>query len=630
MPFGPTNTPATFQALMNEVLRPFLRRFVLVFFDDILVYCQSWAEHLQHMHAVFAALRAHGLVLKKSKCSFGEQSMAYLGHVISCTVRALCRSLGLAGYYRKYVKDYGALVAPLTQLLRKDSFVWSPVAAEAFQYLKTALITAPVLTLPNFSKSAGPVAFFSRSLAPRHQGLAAYERELIGLVQAVRHWRPYLWGRPFVVKTDHYSLKFLLDQRLATLPQHHWVSKLLAFDFSMEYKPRASNMVADALSRRDSDTVTAFAISGPSFDIVRDVRTAATSDPTLVALIDHVAAGTLGTPWSVVDGILLYDGKFYLPPDSPLLQVAISNAHDAAHEGVEKSLRRFRRDFHTPVSATRRITFTLLPLPMPTSVWSDISMDFIEGLPKVGGKSVILTVVDRFSKYEHFIALSHPYSLNQWLQLSSGRWFGCMACPPQLCLTAIRCSHQHFGKLSSLSWLHMSSAFHPQSDGQSEAVNKTISMYLRCITGDRPRQWLRWLPWAEFVYNTAYHSKGDTVVYGQEPPTIRSYDSGDCKVAVVAQAMEEEFLADVRARLLQAQEMAKRNYDRGHRDLSFAVGDWVWLCLRHCAPASLQVAKGKLRPRYYGPYSVLLSIQWPTSWNCHHVPAFMMCFMWAP
>lgn len=106
--------------------------------------------------------------------------------------------------------------------------------------------------------------------------------------------------------------------------------------------------------------------------------------------------------------------------------------------------------------------------------------------------------------------------------------------------------------------LHMTTAFHPQSDGQSEAANRVIIMYLRCMTGDRPRQWLKWLPWAEFVFNTAYQSSlQDTpfrVVYGRDPPSIRSYEPGDTRVAAVAKSMEErvEFLADIRYRLEQA------------------------------------------------------------------------------
>jgi hypothetical protein len=97
-------------------------------------------------------------------------------------------------------------------------------------------------------QGAGPVAFFSRPFAARHLKLAAYEREFIGLVQVMRHWRPYLWGRQFLIQTDHFSLKYLLDQRLTTVPQRQWISKLFGFDFTVEYRPERLNTVADALS----------------------------------------------------------------------------------------------------------------------------------------------------------------------------------------------------------------------------------------------------------------------------------------------------------------------------------------------------------------------------------------------
>jgi hypothetical protein len=136
-----------------------------------------------------------------------------------------------------------------------------------------------------------PIAFFSRVVAPRHRDLAAYERELIGLVHAVRHWRPYLWGRRFLIKTDHYSLKYLLDQRLATIPQHHWVGKLLGFDFSVEYKPGMTNVVADALSRRDTEEGDLLALSVPQFDFIDRLRQAQLSDLALVALSGDIIAG---------------------------------------------------------------------------------------------------------------------------------------------------------------------------------------------------------------------------------------------------------------------------------------------------------------------------------------------------
>jgi hypothetical protein len=289
MAFGLCNAPTTFQALKNDVLRPFLRRFVLVFFDDILIYSKTWAHHLCHLRAVLDELRRHQLFVKCNKCSFATSSVTYLGHVISAagvamdpakvqaihewpaprSARAVRGFLGLAGYYRKFVHNYGTIAAPLTALLKKEGFSWGDVA---FTALKATVTSTPVLAMPDFTKlftvecdastlgfgevlvqEGHPVIFFSRPVAPCHRSLAAYERELIGLVQAVRHWRPYLWGRCFIVKTDHYSLKYLLDQLLTTIPQHHWVGKLLGFNFSVEYRSGATNVVADALSRRDNE-----------------------------------------------------------------------------------------------------------------------------------------------------------------------------------------------------------------------------------------------------------------------------------------------------------------------------------------------------------------------------------------
>jgi hypothetical protein len=192
----------------------------------ILIYSSSWSEHLRHIILVLAKLQEHHLFVKRPKCSFGERSVAYLGHVIStegvamdeqkvravldwplpCSVHTVRAFLGLVGYYRCFIKNYGTIATPLTTLLKKDAFKWSAEAKEAFQALQRALTTTPILQLPDFDhdfvvecdasgtglgavlhQGSGPVAFFSRQLAPQHTKLAAYEWELIGLVQAVRH-----------------------------------------------------------------------------------------------------------------------------------------------------------------------------------------------------------------------------------------------------------------------------------------------------------------------------------------------------------------------------------------------------------------------------------------------------------
>jgi hypothetical protein len=317
MPFGLTNAPSTFQALMNDILKLFIRQSVLVFFDDILIFSSTWAQHLQHVKQVLQVLREHMLVLKRSKCSFGEEFVSYLGHVISSagvamdptkieavvdwprpkTLRALRGFLGLSGYYRKFIAGYGEVAKPMTALLKKEAFKWSDEAESAFVQLKQALMTAPLLQMPDFSKrfvvdcdasgagfgavlhqGDGAIAFFGRAVALHHQKLPAYERELIGLVKVVCHWRPYLWGRAFTVRTDHYSLKFILDQRLSTIPQHTWVSKLFGYDLTVEYRPGKLNGAADALSRRDEDNATVHAISAPTFQVFDILRAEATTD----------------------------------------------------------------------------------------------------------------------------------------------------------------------------------------------------------------------------------------------------------------------------------------------------------------------------------------------------------------
>jgi hypothetical protein len=185
MPFGLCNAPATFQALMNDVLRPFLRRFVLVFFDDILIYNKSWADHLRHLRVILTELRWHVLFVKRSKCAFGVSSIAYLGHIISeagvamdpakvqaiqdwpvpRSARALRGFLGLAGYYRKFIHNYGSIAAPLTILLKKDGFSCGEEAAAAFATLKVAVTTGPSSPCRTSLRPS------SSSVTPRRMGL---------------------------------------------------------------------------------------------------------------------------------------------------------------------------------------------------------------------------------------------------------------------------------------------------------------------------------------------------------------------------------------------------------------------------------------------------------------------------
>ena len=172
MPFGLTNALSTFQSLMNEVFRPYLRKFILVFFDDILVYSSTWTNHLHHLQTTLQLLRVHQLFAKRSKCVFGKEEVEYLGHLVSgkgvsaeptkitamtswpapATLKELRGFLGLTGYYRRFVQGYGKISSPQNQLLKKDSFQWNSEATVAFAQLKAVMTTIPVLALPNYTK----------------------------------------------------------------------------------------------------------------------------------------------------------------------------------------------------------------------------------------------------------------------------------------------------------------------------------------------------------------------------------------------------------------------------------------------------------------------------------------------
>lgn len=250
MPFGLSNAPSTFMRVMNQVLRPFIGKFVVVYFDDILIYSKTEHDHLTHLREVLAVLRENQLFINLKKCTFAiaTSRLIFLGYIVGAEgihvdeekVRAIrewptprnvseVRSFhGLATFYRRFIRDFSTIVAPITKCMKKWKFAWGDEADINFAVIKEKLSNAPVLALPSFEKifevecdasevgigavlsqEKRPVAFFSEKLSDARRKWSTYDQEFYAVVRALRQWEHYLIQREFVLYTDHQALKFL-------------------------------------------------------------------------------------------------------------------------------------------------------------------------------------------------------------------------------------------------------------------------------------------------------------------------------------------------------------------------------------------------------------------------------------
>jgi hypothetical protein len=339
-------------------------------------------------------------------------------------------------------------------------------------------MTAPVLALPEFSETfqiqtdasdlgvgvvllqdGHPLAFVSKALGPRTRGLSTYEKEYIAVLVAVDQWRAYLQHDEFVIFTDQRSLVHITDQRLHTPWQLKLYTKLVGLQYKIVYKPGASNQAADALSRHPAPSAHLNAISSSTPAWLTDVISGYDKDPAALKLIQELSVA-LGSrpPYTLSDGVLHLRDHIWIGSNTELQQRLMTALHSSAvggHSGFPVTFSKIKRLFAwrgmksdvknfvascsvcAQVKPYRaRYPGLLAPLPVPTESWQLISMDFIEGLPRSGNANCLMVVVDRFSKFAHFIPLSHHSVLSRSPRLSSTTYIACMVCRRQSLVTA--------------------------------------------------------------------------------------------------------------------------------------------------------------------------------------------------
>lgn len=465
MPFGLTNAPSAFQRLMNQIFGAATDDFLLVYLDDLLIFSKTWEDHIKHVKQVMDTLEKHKLYAKRKKCTFAVKSVKFLGHIVSeqgimvdpdkvaamlslaapRNVSDLRSFLGSVNFYRRFIPRCGHRTSPLTDLLRAGaSFHWGVPQQRAFEDLKTALATAPVLHPPDMSKqfflytdasqvavgaalmqedASGmvPVGYASKTLTETERRWATHERELFGVVFGCKAFRHFLVGghSPPVIRTDHKPLQHLETQRELTPKQARWLEYLTQFSPQLEYVPGDSNSVADMLSRlrqlplklRSSATLNVISSVDLHLDgLDREALKAAYTEDTLVqeatsALVgegdgsnNNILVCNDGLWYRVDDGVQ----KLYVPLES-LQRKLLEEHHDtfvAGHFARDKTFEAVSRNYWWPSlyrdvvsycqscphcqrskSSTRKARGKLMPLPVPNNPWEVLALDMMGPFP---------------------------------------------------------------------------------------------------------------------------------------------------------------------------------------------------------------------------------------------------------
>ena len=717
MPFGLMNAPATAVRLMREVLRGLTDKICYVYFDDIIVFAENLKELIANCESVLSRLREHNLKLKPSKCTFGVETVNFLGHVISArgvdvdprriehvknfripTSPSDVRSfLGLCSYNRKFIKDFAKIAKPLTTLTGKLSdFEWNTEAQAAFEKLRDALIAAP--TLVHFNPDAehelrtdassyamgavlyqkhseanqtGVVLYYSKTLNAAQRNYSATGRELLAAHDSIMSLAHFLIGKRFTLVTDHAALSLLHNQKDPHQRLARWVAQLQAFDFEVVHKPGSAHLDADCLSRlvketspldKDHDANVGInfirainAVSGT--ESVASQQEEATEDDSLPNMhqeqrndqyckqyIDILESDSISEPekrrrarnFTIQDGLLhrdIGDDKVVLVVPARRRAAVLLSCHDAplaGHLGFARTFAivrdrfywpKMRKDIKKHVNSclgcqrrkplnTRRQGLTQ-PLPIAEDVFDTLGIDLISKLPRsYSGHNAILVCTDNLSKYVITVPLKDESS-DSVLHGLFNYVIAKHGCPrlvisdrgSNLCGEKSRDFFKLFGIKRALT-----SAFHPETNGQTERFNRTLAIALTNYVEREQRNWSDFLQALTFAYNTSEHSvtrlSPYELVFGKRPripiDNLLSRNDFINPGAPFVGSSTSESIRLMKNLIIANQQANKRRLDKRLSQCTFKEGDLV-LVER---PTRIRGAVHKLSFTYIGPFSI--------------------------
>ncbi|GJU72296.1 reverse transcriptase domain-containing protein [Tanacetum coccineum] len=641
IPFGLTNAPAVFMDLMNRVYKPYLDKFVIVFIDDILIYSKTKEDHEVHLGLVLELLRKEKLYAKFSKCEFWLQEVHFLGHVVNQN----------AGYYRRFIANFSKIAKPLTSLTQKNQkYVWGVEQEEAFQTLKNNLCDAPILTLPDrvedfmvyydasnqglgcvLMQRGKVIAYASRQLKTHEKNYTTHDLELGAVVFALKTWRHYLYGTKSVIYTDHKSLQHIFDQKELNMRQRRWIELFSDYECEIRYNPGKVNVVVDALSRKERlkpRRVRAMAVTIQAG--MREKIQAAQSEALKQENVIMENLHGLDQQMEKKEGESLYFmDRIWVPLVGSVRTMIMDEAHRSkysVHPGADKMYHDLRdmywwpgmkRDIATYVSkcltcskvkAEHQRPSGLLQQPeIPEWKWDKITMDFITKFPRSkSGHATIWVIVDRLTKSDHSLAIRKDYSTEKLAKI----YIDEIVARHGVLVSVILDRDRRF---TSRCWqtvqkalgtrLDMSTAYHPQTDGQSERTIQTLEDMLRACVIDFGGSWDVHLPLAEFSYNNSYHSSIKCALFEAlyerkcRSPVLWA-EIGESSLIgpeLVQETTDKVVL--IKEKLKAARDRQKSYADNRRKPLEFEVGDRVMLKVSPWKGCN-HLGKGKLAPRY--------------------------------